>query len=79
MRTPRQSLLLPLDDRLAVGTYRCRSGEHLAGTLQRYVDVYNAYLPQRAPGHVCPLEALRLTPLSRLQVVYCLAARPIWV
>ena len=41
-----------------LATNRFRSGEHLAATLQRYVNVYNHHLPQRALGHVCPVEAL---------------------
>ncbi len=41
-----------------LATNRFRSGEHLAETLQRYVNVYNHHLPQRALGHVCPVEAL---------------------
>ena len=41
-----------------LATNRFRSGEHLAETLQRYVNVYNHHIPQRALGHVCPVEAL---------------------
>ena len=41
-----------------LATSRFRSGEHLADTLQRYVNVYNHQIPQRALGHVCPVEAL---------------------
>ncbi len=41
-----------------LATRRCRSGEHLAATLRRYVNVYNHHLPQRALGHGCPVEAL---------------------
>ena len=33
-------------------------GEQLAETLQRYVNVYNHHMPQRALGYVCPVEAL---------------------
>ncbi len=41
-----------------LATHRFRSGEQLAETLQRYVNVYNHHLPQRALGHVCPVKAL---------------------
>ena len=41
-----------------LATHRFRSGEQLAETLQRYVNVYNYHLPQRALGHVCPVDAL---------------------
>jgi hypothetical protein len=41
-----------------LATHHFRSGEQLAETLQRYVTVYNHHLPQRALGHVCPVEAL---------------------
>ena len=44
--------------REVLATRRCRSGEHLAETLRRSVDVYNGYLPQRALGHVGPVAAL---------------------
>ncbi len=40
-----------------LATRRCRSGEHLAATLRRYVHVYH-HLPQRALGHGCPVAAL---------------------
>jgi transposase InsO family protein len=33
-----------------LATHHFRSGEHLAATLQRYVNVYNHHLPQRALG-----------------------------
>ena len=42
-----------------LATNRFRSGEHLADTLQRYVSLYNGYIPQRALGHVSPHEALQ--------------------
>lgn len=35
---------------------RFRSGEHLAETLRRYVNVYNHHILQRARGLVCPLR-----------------------
>ncbi len=41
-----------------LGTSRFCSGEQLAETLQRYVNVYNHHIPQRALGHVCPVEVL---------------------
>jgi hypothetical protein len=36
---------------------RFRSGEHLEDTLIRYVATYNRSIPQRALGHVSPVEA----------------------
>jgi hypothetical protein len=43
--------------RAVLATNRCRSGEHLKDTLQRYVNVYNHHLPQQALGQICPVEA----------------------
>lgn len=40
-----------------LATNRCRSGEHLKDTLQRYGNVYNHRIPQQALGHICPVEA----------------------
>jgi transposase InsO family protein len=42
-----------------LATHRFRGGEHLADTLTRYVNTYNHYIPQRALGHVRPVDALR--------------------
>ncbi len=42
-----------------LATNHFRSGEHLADTIQRYVNVYNNQIPQRSLGHVSPAEALR--------------------
>lgn len=41
-----------------LATRRFRSGEHLEDTLLRYVSIYNHHIPQRALGHICPVEAL---------------------
>ena len=40
-------------------TRRFRSGEHLEETLTRYVATYNVRIPQRALGHISPVDALR--------------------
>ncbi len=42
-----------------LATRRFRSGEHLKETLTRYVSLYNHHIPQRALGHLNPIEALR--------------------
>jgi transposase InsO family protein len=42
-----------------LATRRFRSGEHLEDTLIRYVATYNHHIPQRALGHVSPVEALQ--------------------
>jgi len=40
------------------GTRFC-SGEPLEDTLIRYVKVYNHHIPQRAIGHLTPVQALQ--------------------
>ncbi|MBK1650330.1 IS481 family transposase [Rhabdochromatium marinum] len=40
-------------------TTRFRSGEQLSETLHRYVRLYNQHIPQRALGHVAPIQALK--------------------
>ena len=42
-----------------LATRRFRSAEHLEDTLIRYAGIYNHHIPQRALGHVSPVEALR--------------------
>lgn len=42
-----------------LATRRFRSGEHLEETLTRYVATYNHHVPQRALGHLSPVEALQ--------------------
>jgi transposase InsO family protein len=42
-----------------LATRRFRSGEHLQETLTRYVATYNHHIPQRALGHLSPVEALQ--------------------
>jgi transposase InsO family protein len=42
-----------------LATRRFRSGEHLEDTLIRYVNTYNHHIPQRALGHISPVEALQ--------------------
>ena len=38
---------------------RFRSADELAVTLGHYLDLYNGHIPQRALGHVSPLDALK--------------------
>ena len=40
-------------------TTRVDSSEHLATTIQRYVQVYNQHIPQKAVGHIQPLRVAR--------------------
>jgi transposase InsO family protein len=40
-------------------THRFRSGEELETTLKRYVWLYNEHLPQKALGHLPPIEAMK--------------------
>ncbi len=40
-------------------TTRFDSSQHLAETLKRYVQVYNQHLPQKALGHIPPLQAMK--------------------
>jgi len=42
-----------------LATHRFHSGEHLHDTLTRYVGIYNRHIPQRALGHISPVEALQ--------------------
>jgi hypothetical protein len=38
---------------------RFTSAADLASTLKNYVLDYNHHIPQRAPGHVSPIDALK--------------------
>jgi transposase InsO family protein len=40
-------------------THHFDSSEELATTLLRYTDLYNHYIPQRALGHLSPIQALK--------------------
>ena len=40
-------------------TTRFNSSEHLTKILKRYVQVYNQLIPQKALGHIPPLQALK--------------------
>ena len=40
-------------------TTRFDSAESLAQTIERYVQVYNQHLPQKALGHIAPIQALK--------------------
>jgi hypothetical protein len=40
-------------------THRFDSTADLETTLHRYVDLYNHHIPQRALGHLTPIQALK--------------------
>ena len=40
-------------------TTRFDSAESLAQTIERYVQVYNQHIPQKALGHIAPIQALK--------------------
>ena len=42
-----------------LATTRVDSSEHLATTIKRYVQVYNQHIPQKALGHIPPLQAMK--------------------
>ena len=42
-----------------LATTRFDSAEHLADTIKRYVKVYNQHIPQKALGHIPPLQAMK--------------------
>lgn len=42
-----------------LATTRFQSGEHLEQALQRYAALYNQSIPQKALGHITPVEALK--------------------
>jgi len=42
-----------------LATTRFDSAEHLAETIKRYVQVYNQHIPQKALGHIPPLQAMK--------------------
>jgi len=42
-----------------LATTRFDSAEHLAETIKRYIQVYNQHTPQKALGHIPPLQAMK--------------------
>jgi len=42
-----------------LATTRFDSAERLADTIKRYVKVYNQHIPQKALGHIPPLQAMK--------------------
>ncbi len=42
-----------------LATTRFDSSENLADTITRYIKVYNQHIPQRALGHVSPIQAMK--------------------
>ncbi|WP_036268233.1 integrase core domain-containing protein, partial [Methylocaldum szegediense] len=45
-------------------THRFDSTADLETTLHRYVDLYNHHIPQRALGHLTPIQALKNWQMS---------------
>lgn len=61
-RTPQTNGMIErFNGRIAdvLATTRFDSGEHLTDTIKRYVNVYNQHIPQKALGHVPPLQAMK--------------------
>ncbi len=61
-RTPRTNGMIErFNGRIAevLATTRFDSAEHLAETIKRYVQVYNRHIPQKALGHIPPLQAMK--------------------
>ena len=42
-----------------LATTRFDSSEHLTDTIKRYVQVYNQHIPQKALGHITPIQAMK--------------------
>jgi len=42
-----------------LGTTRFDSAKSLIETLTRYVQIYNQYIPQKALGHIAPIQAMK--------------------
>ena len=42
-----------------LATTRFDSSENLAETLKRYVRIYNQHIPQKALGHISPIDAMK--------------------
>jgi hypothetical protein len=40
-------------------TTRFDSAERLAQTIERYVQIYHQHIPQKARGHIAPIQALK--------------------
>ena len=60
-RTPQTNGMIErFNGRIAevLATTRFDSAEHLADTIKRYVQVYNQHIPQKALGHITPIQAL---------------------
>lgn len=55
------SALLRMEGALAdiLRTHHFHSGEELEATILRYVWLYNHQLPQKALGHVSPIQAMK--------------------
>lgn len=61
-RTPQTNGMIErFNGRIAdvLATTRFDSGEHLTDTIKRYVKVYNQHIPQKALGHIPPLQAMK--------------------
>ena len=42
-----------------LATTRSDSSQSLAETITRYVKVYNQHIPQKALGHIAPIQAMK--------------------
>ena len=61
-RTPQTNGMIErFNGRIAdvLATTRVDSSEHLAETIKRYAKVYNQHIPQKALGHIPPLQAMK--------------------
>jgi transposase InsO family protein len=61
-RTPKTNGMIErFNGRIAdvLATTRFDSADTLVGTLTRYVNVYNQHIPQKALGHIAPIQALK--------------------
>ena len=61
-RTPQTNGMIErFNSRIAgvLATTRVDSSEHLAETIKRYAQVYNQHIPQKALGHIPPLQAMK--------------------
>ncbi len=61
-RTPQTNGMIErFNGRIAdvLATTRFDSSQHLADTIKHYVQVYNQHIPQKALGHIPPLQAMK--------------------
>ncbi|WP_165742317.1 integrase core domain-containing protein, partial [Candidatus Thiosymbion oneisti] len=61
-RTPQTNGMIErFNGRIAdvLATTRFDSAQYLTDTIKRYVQVYNQHIPQKALGHIPPLQAMK--------------------